>query len=98
MIPCKILAVLGLALAGPFSIAQEIVTPGNQKAPHQPPSWFVRLANPEPVYPHDKYFYIGDDETRSSFGRVTAGSGLKKKFCGVKKIENGVLEWQFCDM
>jgi len=93
----KILAVLGLALAGPFSIAQEIVTSGNQKAPHQPPIWFVRMANPESVYPQEIDFYFGVEEARSSFGRVTAGSGIKY-FCGVKKTENGGLEWQFCDM
>lgn len=96
MTSCKILAVLGLALAGPFSIAQEIVTPGNSKMPHQPPSWFVRLASSTPGDYHEMSFYL-PDERPTIYGKPTAGTGIKY-FCGLDKNEKGVLTWRFCDM
>jgi len=97
MTPCKSLAVLGLALAGPFSIAQESVSSGNAKSPHQPPLWFARLANAESLYAQEIDFYVGVEPPRSSFGRPTAGAGVKY-FCGLEKTENGGIKWQFCDM
>jgi len=97
MTSCKILAVLGLALAGPFSIAQEVVLPGNQNNPHQPPSWFARMANPEAVYAQEIDFYAGVESPRSSYGLPTAGNGIKY-FCGLEKKQDGGIKWQFCDM
>lgn len=98
MTSCKILLVLGLALAGPFSIAQEIVIPGNSKMPHQPPAWFVRLASstPTPLEHHELSFYL-PEERKTIYGKPTAGSGIKY-FCGLDKNEKGVLTWLFCDM
>jgi len=95
--PCKILVVLGLALAGPFSIAQEIVTQGNNEMPYQPPSWFSRMAQPEVVYSREVDFYVGVQQVSSSYGRATAGSGIKY-FCGLEKNEKGEINWRFCDM
>jgi len=97
MTPCKILAVLGLALAGPFSIAQEIVERGNQKNPYEPPVWISRLATPELVFTPEIDFYVGGDESRKSYGRFTAGNGIKY-FCGLEKNNDGVLLWRFCEM
>jgi len=97
MTPCKILAVLGLAFAGPFSIAQETVERGNQKNPYQPPPWISRLASQELVFTPEIDFYVGVEQSRSSIGRTTAGNGIKY-FCGLKKTENGGIEWHFCDM
>lgn len=90
----------GAALAALFSVtcsAQEIVTPGNSKTPHQPPAWFVRMANPEVVVSPERDFFVYEDRSSSSYGRPTAGVG-GKKFCGLKKDEKGVLVWRFCDM
>ena len=96
MMPCKILAVLGLALAGPFSIAQEMVERGNRKNPHQPPAWFVRMANPEVrIHPELDSFVVAIPEN-SNVGRIPANSGVKYS-CKARN-EKGVLTWQFCDM
>jgi len=97
MTPCKILVVLGLALAGPFSIAQEIVERGNQKNPHQPPGWIARMATPELQFSPEVDFYVGVEQPRFIYGRPTSGNGIKY-LCGIKKTENGGIEWQFCDM
>ena len=64
----KTLLVLGLAAVSPFSMAQEIVVPGNNNAPYQPPAWFVRMAKPEAKFPEPIDGFLVD--SRTSFPRV----------------------------
>jgi len=93
----KTLLVLGLASASPFSIAQESVLPGNNKNPHQPPAWIVRMASPETKYygPLDS-FLIYEPRVSQGTGKFTGGI----KYPCRKKDQSGSEkeQWQFCDM
>jgi len=94
----QILVVWGLASVSPFSIAQELVLPGNNATPHQPPSWFVRMSKPEITgSPEIEEFVVaGISDRRTSYGKPIK---VTPKFaCNPHKNEQGVLVWQFCDM
>lgn len=90
----KTLLVLGLAAVSPFSMAQEIVVPGNNNAPYQPPAWFVRMAKPEAKFPEPIDGFLVD--SRTSFPRVVGESGIK--YPCLKSTDEGKFKWQFCDM
>lgn len=93
----KNLLVFGLASVSPFSIAQQIVEPGNSLFPHQPPGWFVRMASPErEVFPVLDGFVIGTSE-RSQTKSTIRNSGIKYP-CLRDTEGTGVKKWQFCDM
>jgi len=90
----KTLLVLGLATVSPFSIAQQIVLPGNNKAPYQPPYWFVRMAAPERQFPAPiDGFIVGSGEPSRV---VPKNSGIK--YACQRLTEQGEKKWQFCDM
>lgn len=90
----KILAVLGLASASSFSIAQTIVVPGNNNSPYQPPPWIVRLATKDAEFPVpiDSFIIKERDGTRV----ISKISGIK--YPCLREVEVGVMKWQFCDM
>jgi len=85
----KTLLVLGLAAVSPFSIAQQIVQPGNQKAPYQPPAWFVRMAKPGNQFPPpvDSFIVSSKEPTR-----------IPPKTSGIKYPCKKGDSWHFCDM
>lgn len=96
MLPCKTVTVLGLASVSLFSVAQEIVTSGNQRAPHQVPGWFTRMASPEsPGFYELESFVVSDDKRGYVYG-VPARSS-PRYVCKIEVIE-GRVKWQFCEM
>jgi len=93
----KTFLVLGLATVSPFSIAQEIIQRGNQKFPHQPPSWFVALASPsrQAVEPLDS-FMVSSRPLATSKPSARLSSGIKYPCQRGQQGEKP--QWQFCDM
>jgi len=92
----KTFLVLGLATVSPFSIAQEIIQRGNQKFPHQPPSWFVALASPsrQAVEPLDSFIAAKQPTSPKPSARISSGI----KYPCVRGQEGEKPQWQFCDM
>lgn len=96
MTPCKILVVLGLALAGPFSTAQEVVKRGNQKQPYQPPAWISHLIRSESVGDSQPDGFIIPGVLDRPINKHPTSSGIKYP-CFIPD-QSGVSKWQFCDM
>jgi len=77
--------------------AQEQVMRGNAVAPHQPPSWFVRMAKPE-VWAAQEIdgFIVAVPERPMGQGKLPRPN--IKYACKPEKNNQGVLQWQFCEM
>lgn len=92
-------AIIGaaLAFAGAVLYAQEGVTPGNERAPHQVPQWFARMASPEQrPWDSPESFIVGDDSKTTVAGRPARS--VPKYICKWEKGEGGSWIWHFCDM
>jgi len=77
--------------------AQEQVMRGNAVAPHQPPSWFVRMAQPEVLAaPEIDGFIVADTERPMWHGKRPRPN--IKYPCKPEKNNQGVLKWQLCEM
>jgi len=94
--------VLWAALSGavfplPLS-AQEEVTRGNAKSPHQPPAWFSRLAS-EPSPPR----YVDSDSMTIRLPETFPGwigrpsTATPKKACVIRDAQ-GLEKWAFCEL
>lgn len=85
----------GLASASLFCIAQEDVIRGNQKFPHQIPSWFARMAKPETVFVPELESFIAavpDDDRWLVKNPVFRG-----QLYSCQKTVNGEIKWTFCE-
>ncbi len=98
MTPRQFAVLSGLAfVAGPFLNAQEEVSKGNAISPHQVPSWFVALANPELKAERDtESFHFEDDLRAATHGRPYLTR--PKYLCSMIRNDSGGWSWHFCDM
>lgn len=92
----QILVIWGLATVSPFSFSQEEVTKGNQRAPHQPPSWFARMAGPELMFTPEIDGFVVPDAIERHTPR-SRRSNIRFA-CNPKMNTEGVVVWQFCEM
>lgn len=90
-------AALVAALFSAHLPAQEQVMRGNAVAPHQPPTWFARMAQPEAfAAPEIDGFIVAVTERPMWHGKLPRPD--IKYPCKPEKDNQGVLRWQFCEM